>query len=62
MADRLSRDYGVETRVGLHCAPAAHKTLGTYPTGAIRFSPAFFTKDGEIDGAVAALKEVLHGA
>lgn len=62
VADRLSRDYGVETRVGLHCAPAAHKTLGTYPTGAIRFSPGFFTKDGEIDEAVAALGEVLHGA
>lgn len=62
VADRLSRDYCVETRVGLHCAPAAHRTLGTYPTGAIRFSPGFFTKDGEIDEAVAALGEVLHGA
>ena len=34
LADR----YAIATRVGLHCAPNAHKTLGTYPTGTLRFS------------------------
>ena len=38
VAWELDETYGIMTRVGLHCAPAAHKTLGTYPTGTIRFS------------------------
>ena len=38
----LDKNYGVMTRVGLHCAPSAHKTLGTYPTGTIRFSFGYF--------------------
>lgn len=37
-AFELDNTYGIMTRVGLHCAPSAHKTLGTYPTGTIRFS------------------------
>ena len=31
-------EYGIMTRVGLHCAPSAHKSIGTFPTGTIRFS------------------------
>ena len=38
VAWQLDSEYGVMTRVGLHCAPNAHKTLGTYPAGTIRFS------------------------
>ena len=38
VAWQLDNEYGVMTRVGLHCAPNAHKTLGTYPAGTIRFS------------------------
>jgi len=34
----LSKDYGIMTRCGLHCAPSAHKTLGTFPNGTVRFS------------------------
>ena len=34
----LDKNYGIMTRVGLHCAPAAHQTLGTYPVGTVRFS------------------------
>ena len=36
-AYQLEQDYGILTRCGLHCAPAAHKTLGTFPQGAVRF-------------------------
>ncbi len=48
----LEEGFGVLTRVGLHCAPAAHRTLGTYPQGTVRFAPGFFTTDAEIDAAI----------
>lgn len=48
LADRLSR-AGFETRPGLHCAPSAHKTLGTFPQGTLRVSPGYFTREEEID-------------
>ncbi len=57
----LDDKYGIMTRVGLHCAPSAHKTLGTFPTGTIRFSFGYFNTDDEVDCALAALKEVLYG-
>jgi cysteine desulfurase family protein len=57
----LDDKYGIMTRVGLHCAPSAHKTLGTFPTGTIRFSFGYFNTDDEVDCTLAALKEVLHG-
>jgi cysteine desulfurase family protein len=48
----LEEGFGVLTRVGLHCAPAAHRTLGTYPQGTVRFAPGFFTTDADIDTAI----------
>jgi selenocysteine lyase/cysteine desulfurase len=48
----LEEGFGVLTRVGLHCAPAAHHTLGTYPQGTVRFAPGFFTTDAQIDTAI----------
>ena len=48
------------TRVGLHCAPSAHKTMGTYPTGTIRFSFGFANTDKEVKIATDALKELLE--
>lgn len=59
IAYRLDREYGIMTRVGLHCAPSAHQTLGTYPTGTIRFSFGYFNTEEEIDEAANALKEIL---
>lgn len=34
---------GVSVRTGLQCAPLAHKFLGTYPAGTVRFSVGYFT-------------------
>jgi cysteine desulfurase/selenocysteine lyase len=45
---RYLNDRGIMTRSGLHCAPAAHRTLGTFPDGSIRVSPGFFNTDGDI--------------
>lgn len=55
---RLEQDYGIMTRCGLHCAPSAHKTLGTFPQGTVRFSPGWFTTDGEIDAALRAIAQI----
>lgn len=57
LADELSR-LGYETRPGLHCSPSAHKTLGTFPQGALRVSPGYFTEEGDIDGFIDALKSL----
>ena len=67
VAWELDETYGIMTRVGLHCAPAAHKTLGTYPTGTIRFSFGWWNTEEEVDTALRALEEILkrrrgHGA
>ncbi|MDD4160186.1 MAG: aminotransferase class V-fold PLP-dependent enzyme [Synergistaceae bacterium] len=59
---RLARDlsdiYGIETRPGLHCAPLAHRTLGTFPEGALRISPGYFNTADDIRHALNALTEL----
>lgn len=60
-ADRLDQVYHIQTRVGLHCAPSAHKTLGTYPTGTVRFSFGYSNTEEEIDACLNALEELSHG-
>ncbi len=60
-AFELDSDYGIQTRVGLHCAPSAHKTLGTYPTGTIRFSFGWRNTAEDVDAAVTALEEICRG-
>lgn len=55
---RLEREYGILTRCGLHCAPAAHKALGTFPQGTVRLSVGWFTTPREVDLAAAALREI----
>ena len=59
VAWHLDHDYHTMTRVGLHCAPNAHKTLGTYPAGTIRFSFGPQNTNDEIDFCIRALKETL---
>jgi selenocysteine lyase/cysteine desulfurase len=51
---------GVACRPGLHCAPRAHRTLGTWPTGTVRFSPGPGCTEAEIDAAAAALRDAIH--
>ncbi len=59
-AFRLEQDYGILTRCGLHCAPAAHKTLGTFPQGTVRFSPGPFTTDREVQDTLAAIRALAE--
>ena len=60
LAHKLNAEYGIATRVGLHCAPNAHKTLGTYPMGTLRFSMGWHNTEAEIATALNAFKEVLR--
>lgn len=55
----LDDQYDIMTRSGLHCAPLAHQTLGTFPEGSLRFSIGYFNTRQEIETALAALKEIL---
>jgi cysteine desulfurase family protein len=55
---KLDDKYGIMTRSGLHCAPMAHKTIGTYPKGTLRFSIGYFNKMEEIDYTLTKLDEL----
>ena len=59
LAAVLDDSFGIETRAGLHCAPGAHRCLGTFAGGGtLRLSPGPFTTDAQIDAAIAALKQI----
>ena len=58
VAEALEREFGILTRCGLHCAPSAHKTLGTFPRGTIRFSWGWFSTESDIDRALEAIRSV----
>ena len=60
LAYLLAENYAVATRVGLHCAPNAHKTLSTYPTGTVRFSCGWHNTEQDIDAALDALSKILQ--
>ena len=57
---QLDDAFHVMTRVGLHCAPSAHKTQGTYPQGTIRFSFGPENTKEEIEEAVLGFKQILE--
>jgi len=54
----LDEKFGIMSRSGLHCAPAAHKTIGTYPTGTVRFSFSYFNTEEQIIASIEALKKI----
>jgi len=55
---RLDTEYDIGVRVGLHCAPDAHRTIGTFPAGTVRVSPGWFTTSADIDRFLAAIREL----
>ena len=61
IAARLEEDFGILTRCGLHCAPNAHRTLGTFPRGTVRLSLGWFNTEADIDRALRAIKAVSAG-
>ncbi len=55
---RLDHEYGISVRVGLHCAPQAHRTIGTFPEGTVRVSPGIFNTEDQIDRFIQAIREI----
>jgi len=58
VALRLEKEFGILCRPGLHCAPAAHHTLGTFPEGTIRFGLGAFNTEEEVNTAIQAVYQI----
>ena len=58
---RLDHEFDISVRVGLHCAPDAHRSIGTYPDGTIRVSPGFYSTEADIDAFLQALRAISNG-
>jgi cysteine desulfurase family protein len=58
----LDQSFGIMARTGLHCAPAAHRTLGSFPEGTVRFSFGWFNTAEEVETALQALREIAAWA
>lgn len=61
IAHRLDERFGIMCRPGLHCAPQAHRTLGTLPNGTVRLAPGALSTETEIDQAVEAVARLAEG-
>ena len=59
IAYELESNYHIMTRVGLHCAPRAHQTLGTYPEGTVRFSFGYANTHEDVESALSALHRIV---
>lgn len=57
---RLEHEFGILTRTGLHCAPAAHRSLGSYERGTVRFSVSRFNTAADIQNAIIALNQIAN--
>lgn len=58
---RLDQDFGIMARSGLHCAPGAHRAIGTFPDGTVRLGLSQFTTDEDIAAVVAAITSLAGG-
>jgi cysteine desulfurase family protein len=56
----LDSDYGIITRTGLHCSPLAHKTIGTYPGGTLRFGIGPFNDIKDINYTLSSLSTIIR--
>jgi len=59
---RLDEDFQIMCRVGLHCSPAAHRTIGTFPGGTVRWSMGLFNTIAEVDAALGALETIARSS
>lgn len=55
----LDSEYNIITRTGLHCAPLAHKTIGTYPSGTLRVSFGYFNDEKDVDYILKSIDEIV---
>ena len=57
---RLDEEFGILTRVGLHCAPSAHRTIGTFPGGTVRVSMSYLNTEEEVNQAIQAVRNLAR--
>jgi cysteine desulfurase family protein len=57
---RLDEQFGILCRVGLHCAPSAHKTIGSFPEGTVRFGLSYFNNEEEVDQTLQAVQYLCN--
>lgn len=60
IAYRLDAEYGIMTRCGLHCAPFAHQTFGTFPQGTVRFAFGYQNTREDVNYALKAIHEMVR--
>lgn len=60
-AEILNRDYNIAVRAGYHCAPMAHRAIGTAGTGCVRLSPGLFTSEEELKKTADAIRAMAEG-
>ncbi len=58
VGDMLDHRHNVACRVGLHCAPDAHREIGSFPEGTIRFAPGIYTTAAEVEHFIHAVREI----
>lgn len=59
-AFELEQEAGIMTRVGLHCAPVAHQSLGTFPEGTVRFAFSAANREEEIDKCIETIYKIAQ--
>jgi len=59
LAFALDRDHEIMVRAGIHCSPLAHKSIGTFPQGTVRFSIGGFNTEEEINYSIDAIKKII---
>jgi selenocysteine lyase/cysteine desulfurase len=57
---RLEEEFEVLCRVGLHCAPAAHRTIGTFPEGTVRLAPGVFTTREDVATVLRGVRKIVE--
>jgi len=60
VAFRLEREFGILCRPGLQCAPAAHRTIGTFPEGTVRFSLGYLNSKEQVDRALQGVSRLAR--
>jgi cysteine desulfurase family protein len=56
---QLDEEYDILCRVGLHCAPAAHRTVGSFPSGTVRLAPGLFTTMADIHTTIKSIEKII---
>jgi len=57
---RLDEEFEIMCRVGLHCTPMSHKTIGTYPEGTVRFGMGAFNSSDEVKAVLSAVRQLAE--